>query len=140
MDPIYLIIVIILLGLAVMDLAVGVANDAVNFLNSSIGSKVAPLWLILTVASLGVLIGSLFSSGMMEVARSGVFHPEKLTFHAVMILFLAVMLTDIVLLDVFNTFGLPTSTTVSLVFELLGAALAVSLFTIWSNDSGSLGE
>ena len=140
MDPIYLIIVIILLGLAVMDLAVGVANDAVNFLNSSIGSKVAPLWLILTVASLGVLIGSLFSSGMMEVARSGVFHPEKLTFHAVMILFLAVMLTDVVLLDVFNTFGLPTSTTVSLVFELLGAALAVSLFTIWSNDSGSLGE
>ena len=140
MDPIYLIIVIILLGLAVMDLAVGVANDAVNFLNSSIGSKVAPLWLILTVASLGVLIGSLFSSGMMEVARSGVFHPEKLTFHAAMILFLAVMLTDIVLLDVFNTFGLPTSTTVSLVFELLGAALAVSLFTIWSNDSGSLGE
>ncbi len=140
MDSIYLIIVIILLGLAVMDLIVGVANDAVNFLNSSIGSKVAPLWLILSVASFGVIVGSLFSSGMMEVARSGVFYPEKLTFHAVMILFLAVMLTDVVLLDVFNTFGLPTSTTVSLVFELLGATLAVSLYTIWTNDSGSLGE
>ena len=140
MDSIYLIIVIILLGLAVMDLVVGVSNDAVNFLNSSIGSKVAPLWLILTVASFGVLIGSLFSSGMMEVARSGVFYPEKLTFHAVMILFLAVMITDVVLLDVFNTFGLPTSTTVSLVFELLGSAVAVSLFTIWTNGSGSLGQ
>ena len=77
MDSIYLIIVIILLGLAVMDLVVGVANDAVNFLNSSIGSKVAPLWLILTVASFGVLVGSLFSSGMMEIARSGVFYPEN---------------------------------------------------------------
>ena len=140
MDSIYLIIVIILLGLAVMDLVVGVANDAVNFLNSSIGSKVAPLWLILTVASFGVLVGSLFSSGMMEIARSGVFYPEKLTFHAVMILFLAVMITDVVLLDVFNTFGLPTSTTVSLVFELLGAAVAVSLFSIWSNNSGNLGD
>lgn len=140
MDSIYLIIVIILLGLAVMDLVVGVANDAVNFLNSSIGSKVAPLWLILSVASFGVLIGSLFSSGMMEIARSGVFYPEKFTFHAVMILLLAVMITDVVLLDVFNTFGLPTSTTVSLVFELLGAAVAVSLFTIWSNNSGNLGE
>ena len=140
MDSIYLIIVIILLGLAVMDLVVGVANDAVNFLNSSIGSKVAPLWLILTVASFGVLVGSLFSSGMMEIACSGVFYPEKLTFHAVMILFLAVMITDVVLLDVFNTFGLPTSTTVSLVFELLGAAVAVSLFSIWSNNSGNLGD
>ena len=140
MDSIYLIIVIILLGLAVMDLVVGVANDAVNFLNSSIGSKVAPLWLILTVASFGVLVGSLFSSGMMEIARSCVFYPEKLTFHAVMILFLAVMITDVVLLDVLNTFGLPTSTTVSLVFELLGAAVAVSLFSIWSNNSGNLGD
>lgn len=140
MDSFYLIIVIILLVLAVMDLSVGVANDAVNFLNSSVGSKVAPLWLILTVASVGVLIGSLFSSGMMEIARSGVFYPEKLTFHAVMILMLAVMITDVVLLDVFNTFGLPTSTTVSLVFELLGAAVAVSLFSIWSNNTGNLSE
>lgn len=141
MDPIYLIIVIILLGLAALDLIVGVANDAVNFLNSSIGSKVAPLWLILTVASFGVVVGALFSSGMMEIARSGVFYPEKFTFHAVMILFLAVMITDVVLLDLFNTFGLPTSTTVSLVFELLGAAVAVSLFTMWtSNNGGTLGD
>lgn len=135
MENIYLVILIILLGLAVMDLVVGVANDAVNFLNSSIGSKVAPLWVILTVASAGVLIGSLFSSGMMEIARSGVFYPEKLSFSSVMMLFLAVMITDVILLDVFNTFGLPTSTTVSLVFELLGAAVAVSLFTIWQNNA-----
>ncbi len=141
MDPIYLIIVIILLGLAALDLVVGVANDAVNFLNSSIGSKVAPLWLILTVASVGVVVGALFSSGMMEIARSGVFYPEKFTFPAVMMLFLAVMITDVVLLDLFNTFGLPTSTTVSLVFELLGAAVAVSLFTIWTSENGgTLGE
>ena len=141
MDPIYLIIVIILLGLATLDLVVGVANDAVNFLNSSIGSKVAPLWLILTVASVGVVVGALFSSGMMEIARSGVFYPEKFTFPAVMMLLLAVMITDVVLLDLFNTFGLPTSTTVSLVFELLGAAVAVSLFTIWTSENGgNLGE
>lgn len=140
MDPIYLIIVIILLALATLDLLVGVANDAVNFLNSSIGSKVAPLWVILTVASVGVLIGAVFSSGMMEVARNGVFHPEMLTFPSVMLLFLAVMITDVILLDLFNTFGLPTSTTVSLVFELLGAAVAVSLITIWKNGEGLLGE
>src|SRR5690554_700560 len=141
MDSIYLIIVIVLLGLAVLDLVVGVSNDAVNFLNSSIGSKVAPLWAIFTVASIGVLIGALFSSGMMEIARSGVFYPEKFTFPAIMILLLAVMLTDVILLDLFNTFGLPTSTTVSLVFELLGAAVAVALFTVWASGSGeNLGE
>lgn len=134
MDNIYIIIVLVLLALAALDLVVGVANDAVNFLNSSIGSKVAPLWLILTVASVGVIIGSLFSTGMMEIARSGVFYPEKFTFASIMMLFLAVMITDVILLDVFNTFGLPTSTTVSLVFELLGAAVAVSLFTIWQNN------
>ncbi|RNC66509.1 inorganic phosphate transporter [Proteiniphilum sp. X52] len=141
MDPVYLIIVIILLGLATLDLVVGVANDAVNFLNSSIGSKVAPLWIILTVASMGVMIGTLFSSGMMEIARSGVFYPEKFTFPAIMMLLLAVMLTDVILLDLFNTFGLPTSTTVSLVFELLGSAVAVAFFTIWTSGSGEhLGE
>lgn len=127
--------------MAVLDLVVGVSNDAVNFLNSSIGSKVAPLWAIFTVASVGVLIGTLFSSGMMEIARSGVFYPEKFTFPAIMMLFLAVMITDVVLLDLFNTFGLPTSTTVSLVFELLGAAVAVSLFMVWTSGSGeNLGE
>jgi phosphate/sulfate permease len=138
MDNIYFIIVLVLLGLAALDLVVGVANDAVNFLNSSIGSKVAPLWVILTVASVGILIGSLFSSGMMEIARSGVFHPGMFTFPQIMMLFLAVMVTDVILLDVFNTFGLPTSTTVSLVFELLGAAVAVALFNIWQTDSGVL--
>lgn len=101
----------------------GVANDAVNFLNSSIGSKVAPLWVILTVASVGILFGSLFSSGMMEIARSGVC--GMFTFPQIMMLFLAVMVTDVILLDVFNTLGLPTSTTVSLIFELLGAAVAI---------------
>lgn len=134
MDSIYIVIVLVLLGLAAMDLIVGVANDAVNFLNSSIGSKVAPMWVILTVASVGVIIGAMFSTGMMEIARSGVFYPEKFTFASIMMLFLAVMITDVILLDVFNTFGLPTSTTVSLVFELLGAAVAVALFTIWQNN------
>lgn len=134
MDSIYIVIVLVLLALAAMDLVVGVANDAVNFLNSSIGSKVAPMWIILTVASVGVIIGAMFSTGMMEIARSGVFYPEKFTFASIMMLFLAVMITDVILLDVFNTFGLPTSTTVSLVFELLGAAVAVSLFTIWQNN------
>lgn len=141
MDSIYIVIVLVLLALAAMDLVVGVANDAVNFLNSSIGSKVAPLWVILTVASAGVIIGSLFSTGMMEIARSGVFYPEKFTFASIMMLFLAVMITDVILLDVFNTFGLPTSTTVSLVFELLGAAVAVALFTIWQgNESADLSQ
>jgi phosphate/sulfate permease len=130
MDNIYLIIVIILLVLAVSDLMVGVANDAVNFLNSAIGSKAAPRKVILLIASIGILVGSIFSSGMMEVAKSGVFHPEMFHFHDVMILFLAVMLTDVILLDIFNSFGLPTSTTVSLVFALLGSAVAVSLYII----------
>lgn len=136
MDSIYLIIVIVLLGLATLDLIVGVSNDAVNFLNSSIGSRVAPLWVILTVASIGVLLGVMFSSGMMEVARSGVFYPDKFTFPSIMTLFLAVMITDVILLDLYNTFGLPTSTTVSLVFELLGASVAVALFTLWSSETG----
>jgi len=134
MDSIYIVIVLVLLVLASLDLVVGVANDAVNFLNSSIGSKVAPMWIILTVASVGVILGAMFSTGMMEIARSGVFYPEKFTFASILMLFLAVMITDVILLDVFNTFGLPTSTTVSLVFELLGAAVAVSLFTIWQNN------
>jgi len=127
---IYLIIVIVLLLLAVSDLVVGISNDAVNFLNSAIGSKVAPLNVILAIAGLGVLVGATFSSGMMEVARSGIFHPDKFYFSEIMIIFLAVMITDVVLLDTFNTFGFPTSTTVSIVFELLGAAVAISLVKI----------
>ena len=127
---IYLIFVIILFILAVSDLIVGISNDAVNFLNSSIGSRVAPSKVILIIAALGVFIGATFSSGMMEVARSGIFHPGQFYFSEIMIIFLAVMITDVILLDAFNTFGFPTSTTVSIVFELLGAAVAVSLIKI----------
>ncbi|MFV0364899.1 MAG: inorganic phosphate transporter [Mangrovibacterium sp.] len=127
MENFYLILVIVLFALAISDLVVGVSNDAVNFLNSAIGSKAAPKWVIFGVASLGVLVGSVFSSGMMEVARKGIFHPEMFMFNEIMIIFLAVMITDVILLDMFNTFGMPTSTTVSIVFELLGAAVAVSL-------------
>ncbi|MCV9386393.1 inorganic phosphate transporter [Reichenbachiella ulvae] len=125
---IYFLFVVILFALAASDLVVGVSNDAVNFLNSAIGSKVGKRWLIMGVASLGILFGVLFSSGMMEVARKGIFNPELFTFAHVMVIFLAVMLTDILLLDLFNTLGMPTSTTVSIVFELLGAAVAVSTF------------
>lgn len=130
---IYLIFVIILFLLAISDLIVGVTNDAANFLNSAIGSKVAPLKVILVIASLGVLVGSTFSSGMMEIARSGVFHPGEFYFSEIMIIFLAVMITDVVLLDTFNTFGLPTSTTVSIIFELLGAAVAISLIKVFNS-------
>ena len=126
----YFFFVIILVGLAVFDLMVGVSNDAVNFLNSSIGSRVAPRAVIMIIASLGILAGVTFSSGMMEVARKGIFHPEYFHMPELMTIFLAVMLTDVILLDLFNTFGLPTSTTVSIVFELLGAAVAVSLIKI----------
>jgi phosphate/sulfate permease len=122
--------VVLLFVLAASDLVVGVSNDAVNFLNSAIGSRVAPRRTIMIVASLGILIGATFASGLMEVARKGIFHPELFTFSEVMAIFLAVMLTDILLLDLFNTYGLPTSTTVSIVFELLGAAVAVALFRL----------
>jgi phosphate/sulfate permease len=131
MEQIYLIIVIILFILAVSDLVVGVSNDAVNFLNSAIGAKVAPLFIIMVIASAGVLIGATFSSGLMEVARKGIFHPDMFLFSEIMLLFLAVMLTDIILLDFFNTIGLPTSTTVSIVFELLGSAVAISIIKIY---------
>jgi len=122
--------IILLLTLAICDLVVGVSNDAVNFLNSSIGSRVAPRHVIMIIASLGMLAGVTFSSGMMEVARKGIFHPQFFTMPELMTVFVAVMLTDILLLDLFNTFGLPTSTTVSIVFELLGAAVMVSLLKI----------
>ena len=127
---VYLIIIIALLILAVADLVVGVSNDAVNFINSSVGSRAAPLKVILTIAVLGVMVGSTFSSGMMEIARSGIFHPGQFFFSEIMIIFLAVMITDVILLDTFNSFGFPTSTTVSIVFELLGAAVAISLIKI----------
>jgi phosphate/sulfate permease len=128
----YVFAIFVLIGLACCDLIVGVVNDAVNFLNSSIGSKVAPLHVIMIIASLGMLAGVTFSSGMMEVARKGIFHPKFFVMPELMTIFLAVMLTDIILLDLFNTFGLPTSTTVSIVFELLGAAVAVSVIKIYT--------
>ncbi|MCD6202100.1 MAG: inorganic phosphate transporter [Bacteroidales bacterium] len=133
MHTLYLFIVITLVILAVSDLIVGVSNDAVNFLNSALGAKAAPFRIILLVAALGVLIGATFSSGMMEVARKGIFHPEHFYFNEIMLLFLAVMLTDVIMLDFFNTYGLPTSTTVSIVFELLGAAVAISIIKIVRN-------
>lgn len=122
---IYLILVIALLILAVGDLVVGVSNDAVNFLTSAIGSRVAPQKTILIIAAAGVFAGAAFSSGMMEVARKGIFNPAFFSYADVMIIFMAVMITDIILLDAFNSFGMPTSTTVSIVFELLGASVMV---------------
>ena len=130
METIYTVIVVILLVLAILGLVVGVSNDAVNFLNSAIGSKAASRKVIFTIASVGILLGTMTSSGMMEVARSGVFYPEMFTFRDVMMLFLGVMFANVILLDLFNTFGLPTSTTVSLVFGLLGAAVAVTSLKI----------
>ncbi len=132
----YLFFVIVLFALAIFDLIVGVSNDAVNFLNSSIGSKVAKRHVIMLVASVGIFIGAAFSSGMMEVARKSIFYPGEFAFEEIMVIFMAVMLTDIILLDLFNTFGLPTSTTVSIVFELLGAAVAVSLIKMTNAGEG----
>ncbi len=126
---------IILAFIAVSDLIVGVSNDAVNFLNSSIGSRVAPRYVIMIVATLGIIFGVTFSSGMMEIARKGIFHPQLFTLPELMMVFLSVMLADIILLDLFNTYGLPTSTTVSIVFELLGAAVAVSCIKILKEGS-----
>ncbi len=131
MDNMYLAIIAILFLLAIFDLVVGVSNDAANFLNSAIGSRAARRSFIVMAAAIGVIIGASLSSGMMEVARSGIFKPEMFTFHEIMLLFLAVMLTDVILLDLFNTFGMPTSTTVSLVFELLGGAVAMALYKIY---------
>lgn len=135
METFYLLIVGILILLAVSDLVVGVSNDAVNFLNSAIGSKAASFKVIMIIAALGILFGATFSSGMMEVARKGIFHPEYFYLREIMIIFAAVMLTDIILLDLFNTFALPTSTTVSIVFELLGASVAISLIKVTGGDS-----
>ncbi len=134
-EHIYLVLVIVLFILAISDLVVGVSNDAVNFLNSAIGAKVAPFKVIMAIAALGVLVGATFSSGMMEIARSGIFHPGQFNFAEIMIIFLAVMITDVILLDTFNTFGMPTSTTVSIVFELLGASVAIALMKIAHSDN-----
>lgn len=133
METTYIILIVILFVLAFADLIVGVSNDAVNFLNSAIGSKAVPMRTILVVAGLGVLVGAVFSSGLMEVARKGIFNPELFYFDEIIIIFLAVLITDILLLDFFNSIGIPTSTTVSVVFELLGAAVAISILKIYES-------
>jgi len=134
METIYLILVVVLFILAISDLIVGVSNDAVNFLNSAIGAKAASFKVIMIVAALGIVFGATFSSGMMEVARKGIFNPSYFYFSEIILIFLAVMITDVILLDGFNTFGMPTSTTVSIVFELLGAAVGVSLIKLAAGD------
>ncbi|MDA3882618.1 MAG: inorganic phosphate transporter [Bacteroidales bacterium] len=130
MEQYYILLVGILFIFAIFDLVVGVSNDAVNFLNSAIGSKVAPFWAIMIIASLGVLGGAISSDGMMEVARKGIFVPSMFTFHDIMIIFIGVMLTDVILLNSFNSLGLPTSTTVSIVFELLGGAVSMAIINL----------
>jgi phosphate/sulfate permease len=136
MENMFLLMVGFLLLLAVFDLSVGVSNDAVNFLTSAVGSKAAPLRRILMVAAAGVFVGAVMSNGMMEIARHGIFRPEHFSFYELMCIFMAVMVTDILLLDIFNSLGLPTSTTVSMVFELLGATFAVALIKLMHTHGG----
>ncbi len=138
-DP-YILMLVALAVLAIVDLVVGVSNDAVNFLNSAIGSKAISVRNIMIIASLGVFFGAITSSGMMEVARKGIFNPNMFMFQDIMFIFMAVMITDILLLDVFNSLGMPTSTTVSIVFELLGAAVCISLIKISANDAESFSD
>ncbi|MEL4308598.1 inorganic phosphate transporter [Joostella sp. CR20] len=135
MEQFYIFMLVALFVLAITDLTVGVSNDAVNFLNSAVGSKAASLKTILIIASIGVAVGAIFSSGLMEVARKGIFNPEQFYFDEIMIIFMAVMITDILLLDLFNSLALPTSTTVSIVFELLGASVAISFIKIFQADA-----
>ncbi len=140
METIYLCFVIFLFVLAVFDLSVGVSNDAVNFLNSAIGAKAATFKTIIIIAAVGVFCGAAMSNGMMDIARHGIFRPEQFYFNELMYIFLAVMVTDIVLLDVFNSLGMPTSTTVSMVFELLGATFALTLPKILADSSLSIAD
>ena len=136
MEILFLCVVIFLFMLAVFDLSVGVSNDAVNFLNSAIGSKAASFKRVLIVASIGVFIGAAMSNGMMDIARHGIFRPEQFSFYDIICIFMAVMVTDIILLDIFNSIGMPTSTTVSMVFELLGATFVVALIKLASDTTG----
>ena len=138
METIYLGIVIFLFMLAVFDLLVGVSNDAVNFMNSAVGAKVANFKTIVIVASIGVFAGAVLSNGMMDIARHGIFQPVNFSFYEIMCIMLAVMVTDVVLLDVFNTLGLPTSTTVSMVFELLGGTFILAILKIVGDETGLL--
>jgi len=138
MEDIYIVMLVALFALAITDLVVGVSNDAVNFLNSAIGSKAVSMRTIMIIASLGVAVGAIFSSGLMEVARKGIFMPGQFYFDEIMIIFMAVMITDVLLLDFFNSLGLPTSTTVSIVFELLGAAVCIAVIKIYTQEDGNL--
>lgn len=140
METIYLCIIVFLFVLAMFDLIVGVSNDAVNFLNSAVGSKAASFKTILFIAGVGIFIGAALSNGMMDIARHGIYQPEHFYFAEIMCILLAVMLTDVVLLDVFNSMGMPTSTTVSLVFELLGGTFALSLIKVRNSDTLALGD
>ena len=140
METIYLCIVIFLFVLAIFDLMVGVSNDAVNFLNSAIGAKAASFKTVLFIAGIGIFIGAALSNGMMDIARHGIYQPEHFYFAEIMCILLAVMLTDVVLLDVFNSMGMPTSTTVSMVFELLGGTFALALIKVHNNDMLGLGD
>lgn len=140
MENIYFLMIIALALLATIDLVVGVSNDAVNFLNSAIGSKAITPKKIMIIASIGVLVGAVTSSGMMEVARKGIFVPSQFYFNEIMYIFMAVMITDILLLDIFNTLGMPTSTTVSIVFELLGAAVAMALIKISADETKTISD
>ena len=137
MESVYILITGIIVILAISDLIVGVSNDAVNFLYSAVGSKIISFKNIMILASCGIALGALSSSGMMEIARNGIFNPEVFFFDEIMIIFLSVMITDILILDTFNLWGIPTSTTVSIVFELLGAAVIMSLIKIISSDSAT---
>lgn len=139
MEFVYFSFIVFLFMLAVFDLVVGVSNDAVNFLNSAIGAKVARFRTILIIASVGVFVGATLSNGMMDIARHGIFQPQMFSFNDLLCIFLAVMVTDVVLLDVFNTLGMPTSTTVSMVFELLGGTFILSLLKIATDETGLLG-
>lgn len=137
METFYLFLIIFLFVLAVFDLSVGVSNDAVNFMNSAIGSKAASFKVIMVIAAIGIFVGASLSNGMMDIARHGIYQPQHFYFSEIMCILLAVMLTDVVLLDIFNSLGMPTSTTVSLVFELLGGTVAISLIKI-ANSNGVL--
>lgn len=137
METFYLFLIIFLFVLAVFDLSVGVSNDAVNFMNSAIGSKAASFKVIMVIAAIGIFVGASLSNGMMDIARHGIYQPQHFYFSEIMCILLAVMLTDVVLLDIFNSLGMPTSTTVSLVFELLGGTVAISLIKI-ANSNGTL--
>jgi len=135
MEIFYFGILCFLFVLAVIDLNVGVSNDAVNFLNSAVGAKAASIKVIMTIAAIGIFIGASTSNGMMDIARHGMFQPEHFYFRQVMCIFLAVTASDVVLLDIFNSLGMPTSTTVSMVFELLGASFAISLIKLNSGEN-----